>query len=70
MRYRNRARYDDLLRALTSASMAGRARVRFDVRIVRADTGEPVAEGHTIHALVNREGRPIRPPEWFLDLLR
>jgi len=69
VRYRARAAYDDLLRALTTATWAGRARVRFDVRIVRADTGEAVAEGHTVHALVNVAGKPVRPPGWFANLV-
>jgi len=69
VRYRARAAYDDLLRALTTAAWAGRARVRFDVRIVRADSGEAVVEGHTVHGLVNADGRATRPPAWFARLI-
>jgi acyl-CoA thioester hydrolase len=67
--YRGRAKYDDLLRVATTAAMAGRARVRFDVQIVLADTGRPVAGGYTIHAIVSPEGRPIRPPAWLVEAL-
>ncbi len=67
--YRGRARYDDLLRVTASAAMSGRARLRFDVRIVHAADARPVAEGHTIHAVVDGSGKPIRPPEWLVQLV-
>jgi len=75
--YGGRARYDDLLNVTASAAMASKARVRFDVRIVQAGTGQAVAQGYTVHAIVSPEGkpfgfaqgRPIRPPEWFLEAL-
>ncbi len=67
--YAGRARYDDRLRLTVSAAMAGKARVRFDVRIVQADSGQAVAEGHTVHAIVSPQGKPIRPPEWFREAM-
>ena len=67
--YQGRARYDDLLRVTATAAMAGKARVRFDVQIVQADGGRPVADGYTVHAIVSPEGKPIRPPPWFLDAI-
>ncbi len=30
----------------------------------------PVAEGYTIHAFVNADGKPIRPPTWFVEKLQ
>ena len=67
--YQGRARYDDLLRVTATAAMAGKARVRFDIRIVQAQGGQAVAGGYTIHAIVSPEGRPIRPPQWFLEAI-
>jgi acyl-CoA thioester hydrolase len=69
VRYRGRARYDDLLAMTTTAGMVGRVRLRCDVRIVHAGSGAPVAEGHTVHAFVDARGRPVRPPAWFTDVL-
>ena len=68
--YLGRARYDDELRVTASAAMAGRARLRFDVRIDHAPTGRAVARGYTIHALTGPAGKPIRPPAWFTDALK
>jgi len=67
--FRGRARYDDLLQMTTTLSFAGRARVRLDETIVHAATGKPVAVGHTVHAFTDRDGKPIRPPDWFTQAL-
>jgi acyl-CoA thioester hydrolase len=66
VRYTGRARYDDLLQMTTTAAMTGRATLRFDIKIIQAEGGAPVAEGYTLHAVVDRAGKVIRPPEWFL----
>ena len=67
--YLGRARYDDLLKMTTTASMFGKARVRFDVQIVHSEGGAGVARGCTIHAFTNTAGRPVRPPDWFAAAL-
>ena len=69
VQYRGRAGYDDLLRLTTTLSMSGRASLRFDVRIEHADTGTVVANGYTIHALTDGNGRAMRPPDWVKELL-
>ena len=63
--YLGRARYDDELEMTTTAAVAGRARIRCDVRIVHATNGRPVVAGYTVHAITNPAGKPIRPPQWF-----
>ena len=67
--YRGRARYDDELVVTTTAELHGKARVRFDVRIVRAADDGPVADGYTIHAITDAAGKPSRPPAWFKEAL-
>ena len=67
--YRGRASYDDLLTLDVSLAMVGRASVRFDVKITNAQTGQAVAEGYTIHAIVNTAGKPTRPPSWLVERL-
>ena len=69
VKYLGRAAYDDELKASASARLAGRARLRFDLRIVRADGAGDVAAGYTVHAFCDRSGRPIRPPDWVLRAL-
>jgi acyl-CoA thioester hydrolase len=69
VQYQGRARYDDLLKMSASVAMAGKAKVRFDITILHADTGLPVAKGYTIHAVTDPAGKPMRPPQWFLALI-
>ncbi|HRU05882.1 MAG TPA: thioesterase family protein [Candidatus Brocadiia bacterium] len=67
--YQGRARYDDLLRMEIVISMQGRARVRFDFAVTQAATGAPVCSGHTLHAVTNPSGRPVRPPAWLTQAI-
>ena len=61
------ARYDDLLRVSSTAAFLGRVRLRFDVEIHNGPGGKLIVRGYTVHAFTDREGRPIRPPAWFVE---
>ena len=63
-----RFRYDDVLELTTTVSFEGRARLRAQMSIVKQDGGAPVARGYTIHAFTSQTGKPVRPPEWFLEV--
>jgi acyl-CoA thioester hydrolase len=67
--YQGPARYDDRLKMTTTLTMPGRARMRFDVTIQHADSGEPVCCGYTVHAVTDTAGKPIRPPDWLRNLI-
>ena len=66
VKYLGRAHYDDLLTITVSGAMPSRARVRCDVKIIHADGGAGVAEGFTIHAVIDARGKPVRPPDWLV----
>ena len=67
--YQGRAQYDDLLKLTATMSKVSRTQIRVNVEIEQAEGGAPVCRGWTVHVVTNREGRPIRPPEWFTKLL-
>jgi acyl-CoA thioester hydrolase len=69
LEFPGRARYDDELLLTVSAGMHGKARMRFDIAVRQVRDDAPVTHGYTVHAIVNPDGRPIRPPAWFLDVL-
>ena len=69
VKYQGRARYDDLLQLTTRVTRAGKARLRFDGEVVQTGSLAPVASGFTMHAVTDRDGRPIRPPVWLADLV-
>jgi acyl-CoA thioester hydrolase len=62
-RYLRPARYDDELEIVTTLREKPIARIRLDYEIFRA--AELLASGHTVHAFIDREGRPTRPPANF-----
>ena len=68
VQFHGRARYDDELELVTSAAMAGKARMRFEITIAHV-SGDKVASGYTVHAIVNAEGKPIRPLAWLADVM-
>ena len=70
LEYQGRARYDDLLDITSVVSVLGRARLRFEVQITQHEGGRPVVRGYTIHAFTDRQGKPIRPPKWFLEKMQ
>jgi acyl-CoA thioester hydrolase len=59
-RYRQPARYDDLLRIRTRVSESRRRSVRFAYEIL--GRGEVLATGETLHAICNRQGRQAAIP--------
>ena len=69
VKYARPARYDDLLEIEVDVS-ATRVRLRFDYRTRRAGDEQLLVGGHTVHASVNKDGRPTRFPQWLEDKLR
>jgi len=67
--YLGRARYDDELRITSRVELFSRARLRFEHVIEAADGGASVVRGHTIHAITDATGRPVRPPSWLVEAL-
>jgi acyl-CoA thioester hydrolase len=68
LRYRRAAAFDETLTVWTRCVDLRGARFTYEYRIERA--GELVAEGHTRHAVVDRETyRPTRLPAWLAEAL-
>jgi len=61
--YAQPARYDDELDVRVRAELASPARVKFSYEIVRPSDATTLVTGHTIHAAIDRGGRPCRLPE-------
>jgi acyl-CoA thioester hydrolase len=67
-RYLKSARYDDLLTVRTEVSECKGVRLGFKYEILRDN--EKIAQGMTLHAFVDGQGKPVRPPAWLLELLK
>ena len=61
--YKQPARYDDELEIRVEAALVSPARVRFSYEVVRASDAQTLVTGHTVHASIDRDGRPTRLPD-------
>ncbi|HKX19356.1 MAG TPA: thioesterase family protein [bacterium] len=68
-RYRQPARYDDVLTVRTRLRELGPARLSFGYELVRTADGVTLADGWTVHAAVDRGGRVRRLPESLRRML-
>jgi acyl-CoA thioester hydrolase len=72
VRYLGAVYFDDRLRINVRCGELRGARFRFEYLIerVNADRPEPVADGWTLHAIVDRATlRPTRLPDWLRDAI-
>ncbi len=69
-RYYNPARYDDIITIETTFSFAGKARFRFNYRLLHQNHGVLLAEGYTVHVCTDRDGRALKPPAYLNELLK
>lgn len=63
-RYFKPALYDDTLTIVTALREKPVLRIRLDYEVRRGD--ELLATGWTLHAFIDRTGRPVRPPPAFV----
>lgn len=61
--YRQPARYDDELEVRTTGMLLSPIRVEFNYDLVRPVDGVTLAAGRTVHAALDRAGKPCRLPE-------
>ena len=66
-RYKKPARFEDIL--TITATLAGMKGVRVKIACTVKRGDELLAEGWTVHAFMNRDGRPQKPPKVFLDAI-
>jgi acyl-CoA thioester hydrolase len=60
--YRQPARYDDEIDVRTAGTLISPVRVEFTYDVVRAADETALAAGRTVHASVDKAGRPCRLP--------
>lgn len=65
-KYLRPAVYDDTLTIVTFLRERPVLRIRLEYEVRRGD--ELLATGHSVHAFIDREGRPVRPPALATNL--
>jgi acyl-CoA thioester hydrolase len=63
-RYLRPARYDDTVTLVTTLREKPTLRIRLSYELFNGET--LLATGHTLHAFIDRQGRPVRPPTRFI----
>jgi acyl-CoA thioester hydrolase len=66
-KYLRPALYDDTLEIVTTLGERPLLRIRLEYEVRRGD--ELLATGSSLHAFVDRQGRPVRPPPWAQELI-
>jgi len=66
--YKQPARYDDDLEIRTNGAQVSPVRLRFDYEVVRMSDNVMLVSGYTVHAALDRDGRPCRLPSRARDL--
>jgi acyl-CoA thioester hydrolase len=66
--YKSSARYDDEIRLETTARLLTPVRLAFDYTLTRAADRATIGCGYTVHASVDRSGRPVRLPARVREL--
>jgi acyl-CoA thioester hydrolase len=61
--YKASAKYDDEIEVRTSGDMVSPVRLKFSYEVVRTMDGAVLATGSTVHATLDRAGKPRRLPE-------
>jgi len=70
IKYKNSARYDDLLTIKTSIKKLPSARIEFDYELVN-ESGDLLATGSTDLVFIDmKRNRPMRCPDYLLDKLK
>jgi acyl-CoA thioester hydrolase len=59
--------YDDSVEVVTTLRERPLLRIRLDYEVLRGD--ELLATGNSVHAFVDKQGRPVRPPGWAVDMI-
>jgi len=57
--FKSPARYDDLVRVVTTVTSLQEVRIVFKYEVFRHASNELLVIGETEHAFVNRQGRPV-----------
>ncbi len=65
--FKRSARFDDVVTVSVLTQPVERVRFRLDYTVTRGE--ELLATGHTVHAFVSKDGKPLKAPEAFVQAI-
>jgi acyl-CoA thioester hydrolase len=69
-RYRQSAKYDELLRVRTRIAQAGNRVVKYSYELLRDSDNQLLATGATTHVVCGKDGRPKQLPQKYRNRFR
>ena len=69
-KYYSPAYYDDELTVTATVSKLTPARIVFYYEVFRKDSEKPINTGYTVHAIVNKDMKPINTKKLFPDIYK
>jgi acyl-CoA thioester hydrolase len=69
-RYRQSAKYDELLRVRTRIAQAGNRVVKYSYELLRDSDNQLLATGATTHVVCGKDGRPKQLPQKYRNKFR
>jgi acyl-CoA thioester hydrolase len=69
-KYKNAARYDDVITIETSVDASVKGGLKLDYTILDQAGERVLATGYTKHACLDRNGRITRPPKFLRDTIQ
>ncbi len=69
-KFKEPARYDDVVTIETSLDTRIKGGMKFDYRIWDEASQKIRAHGYTKHACLNRQGRVVRPPKFIHEIIQ
>ena len=68
--YKKGPHYDDVIVVKSMITDVPRSTIRIDYELYNESERTLFATGYTIHCFLNREGRPMKAPKAFVELIR
>ena len=68
--YKEGAKFEDEIIVRTMIKEVPHARMKIEYEVYRKSDNNLLVTGHTIHGFINKKGKPKRPPESLVDILR
>jgi len=69
-RYRKGFHYDDIVIVKSMITAIPRATIRIEHELLKENDTAVYATGYTVHCFVNSQGKPVKAPESFSELIQ
>ncbi len=67
--YKNSAKFDDELNIVTSIKEIPRSSMAIEYKVFNTEN-KLLVKGETVHAFINHEGKPVKPPKLLIEKIR